>query len=99
MGLQNCEICKSQFKWSKIYKSLCAAYRPIQCSQCELNHRITFSSRILLALLTVLPIMIFGSYFLNKWSLSISYIALIMIIYGMFLSVFFPYLVKYSSDN
>ncbi|KOO51528.1 TIGR04104 family putative zinc finger protein [Viridibacillus arvi] len=99
MWLQNCEKCKFQFNWSKIFKSIWAAYRPIQCSQCGTKHRITFTSRTLISLLTIPPMMIFGSSLLNKWSLSISYTVLIMIIYGVLLSVVFPYLVKYSSDD
>ena len=99
MGLQYCEKCKSQFNWSIIFKSLWAAYRPIHCSYCNAEHRITLSSRMLMSLLTILPMIIFGSFLLNNWSLTIPYAVLIMIMYGMFLSVFFPYLVKYSSDN
>jgi CXXC-20-CXXC protein len=100
MGLQNCEKCKSQFNRSKIFKSLwVVAYRPIQCSRCGTKHMITFSSRILISLLTIPPMMLFGYFLLNKWSLSISFTVLIMIIFGVLLSMVFPYLVKYSSDD
>lgn len=38
MGLKNSVKCKSQFNWSKIFKSLWEAYRPIRCSQCSTSY-------------------------------------------------------------
>lgn len=99
MGVQKCEKCHSLFSWSKIFKSLWLGYRPVQCRQCGVKHRISFFSRILLSLLTVIPMFLFGSTLINKWSLSIPYIVSLMIIYGVLLSALFPYLAKYNSNE
>ncbi|MGE7768585.1 TIGR04104 family putative zinc finger protein [Peribacillus sp. NPDC096540] len=98
MNLQKCDKCNTQFKWGKISKSLFLAYRPIQCNQCGMKHRITFFSRIIISLLIVPPIWIFSFIISNQLSLSTSYTVSIMIIYSVLISLFFPFLVKYSFD-
>ncbi|WP_424923984.1 TIGR04104 family putative zinc finger protein [Alkalibacillus almallahensis] len=54
--LQKCENCHAQFSWSKIYKSILANYRPIKCNECCTKHEITFLSRTIVAILTILPL-------------------------------------------
>ncbi|MFJ8103476.1 TIGR04104 family putative zinc finger protein [Lysinibacillus sp. NPDC096212] len=100
MSLQKCDKCNTQFKWSKIIKSLFLAYSPIQCNQCGTEHRIIFFSRIILSLLSVLPLWLLGFIILTQLSSSISYTFSIMILSGVFLFLFllFPFFAKYKSE-
>ncbi|MFJ5564335.1 TIGR04104 family putative zinc finger protein [Lysinibacillus xylanilyticus] len=98
MSLQKCDKCNTQFKWSKIIKSIFLAYRPIQCNQCGTEHGIIFFSRIILSLLSVLPLCLFGSIISTQLSLSISYTVSIMILYCVFLVLLFPFFAKYNSE-
>ncbi|WP_083446210.1 TIGR04104 family putative zinc finger protein [Viridibacillus arvi] len=99
MSLQKCDKCNTQFKWSKIIKSLFLSYRPIQCNQCGTEHRIIFFSRIILSLLSVLPLWLFGFIISPQLSLSISYTFPIIILYVVFLFLLFPFFSKYKSEN
>ena len=96
--MQKCDKCNAQFKWKPIYKSLCLAYKPIQCSQCGTRHRIATSSRVLVSLLTVPPLIIFGFYISSNFSLTSFYIAALMITLGVIISVFLPFLLRYDAD-
>ncbi|MFJ7737677.1 TIGR04104 family putative zinc finger protein [Lysinibacillus sp. NPDC097287] len=97
MSLQKCDQCNTQFKWSTIVSSIFLAHRPIQCNQCDTNHRVTFFSRIILSLLSVVPLWIFGYIIARQLSLSFSYTFSIMIIYSVFMFLLFPFFVKYNS--
>ncbi|WP_445661453.1 TIGR04104 family putative zinc finger protein [Bacillus sp. FSL K6-3431] len=95
--MQKCDKCKTKFKWKQLLISLYLAYKPIQCRQCGTWHKIAFSSRIVVSLLTVLPLWILGLFLLNKISLSMLTTGLALIIFSSLLSLFLPILMRYSS--
>ncbi|MFC6040702.1 TIGR04104 family putative zinc finger protein [Paenisporosarcina macmurdoensis] len=95
MGLQTCDTCGNQFNWSTIYKSLLIAYRPIKCSECNTEHRIMFSSRIIASLLIVLPMYIFVLFISPPLDLAIPSTLIIGILFAIIFSLVTPYLIKY----
>lgn len=95
MGLQKCYQCGNRFNWSKIYKSLLIAYLPIKCSECNTEHRIKFSSRIIASLLIVLPMYIFVLFISPPLDLAIPPTLLIAFIFAILFSLVTPYLIKY----
>ncbi|MGB5945848.1 TIGR04104 family putative zinc finger protein [Paenisporosarcina sp.] len=89
MGLQTCDNCGNQFKWSQIYKSFMIFYKPIRCSECDTKHHVSFSSRIIASLLTFLPLGIYGTTTIYQ-SISYSFlIALLLVSLGLIISPFF----------
>ncbi|WP_375220389.1 TIGR04104 family putative zinc finger protein [Psychrobacillus sp. PGGUH221] len=93
MSLQKCDSCNTNFKWKVIYLSLIKGYKPIQCSKCSTEHKITFTSRLIVVGLTILPMLIFA-YFLSPFNdFTTIMISIIMAIIG---SLFTPFLVKYE---
>lgn len=98
MNLQRCDVCNTQFKWGTIYKSLMLGYKPLQCSKCSTKLKITFSSRLIVAFLTVTPIGLLGNFMTYFLPLPISFIITSMIILAICMSFLDPFLVKYSSE-
>ena len=97
MGLQKCDKCKSQFKWSKILKSLWKGYKPIQCDNCSSEHKLTFPSRFTVISLTMLPFFIFY-FFLSPFDNVIMtfIIGLCIATLGFLLT---PYVVHYKKNK
>jgi len=98
MGLQKCTKCSNRFTWSTIYKSLLLGYKPIKCSDCNTELRITFFSRIIASILTVLPIYLIGVYLANTIYFSIPAIFFVIILSGILISFIFPFLMKYRAS-
>jgi CXXC-20-CXXC protein len=86
------KIVKTNFNGAVFLHSLRASYSPIQCCQCGTKCNLTFTSRGLISLLIVAPIMV-----LNVWSLSLSYTIVAMIMFGVLLTLALPFVVKYST--
>ncbi|WP_047985858.1 TIGR04104 family putative zinc finger protein [Ornithinibacillus californiensis] len=88
--MQKCENCKSQFSWHKIYKSLWWGYKPINCNECGMAHKITTSGRFVFVSLTILPAMIFGNFLspFNNFFATFG-IALFILLLGSLLLPFF----------
>ena len=96
MGLQKCGECKKRFKWTQISKSLLLSYKPITCSYCGSEYKITFSSRTLSAILFALFVLIVP--FARQHELSIPFVILVIFIYYvLLLSMILPFLVKYEN--
>ncbi|WP_165769034.1 TIGR04104 family putative zinc finger protein [Virgibacillus profundi] len=94
--MQKCESCSSQFSWSKIYKSFWWAYKPIECGNCGVKHRITILGRFTFVALTMIPMLTF-MYFLTPFNNIIATIGTgsIILIIG---SLFTPYVVQYENS-
>lgn len=95
MGLQTCDTCGKRFNWSEIYKSLLISYRPIRCNECAAEHRITFSSRMIAALIIVLPMNLFVFFISPPLHLSILSTLLFGILFAFLFSLVTPFLIKY----
>ncbi|WP_419465967.1 TIGR04104 family putative zinc finger protein [Bacillus spongiae] len=93
-ALQKCENCNRQFSWGKIYNSVWSSYKPIECDNCNKEHSITTSGKVIALSLTILPLLIFA-FVLSPFSNSFLNISagLIVLFIG---SLFTPYLVKYE---
>ncbi|ALC91626.1 hypothetical protein AM500_18920 [Bacillus sp. FJAT-18017] len=100
MGLQKCGECKKKMKWSQIYKSLFLSYRPIKCSHCGTEYKVSVESRILISLLGLLiitlPIVFILLPYAKNQSFTIPYFVTVGLVYGLLISLIFPYLVKYE---
>lgn len=95
MGLQKCFKCHHRFSWGKIFKSNIFMYKPIQCSQCGTEHRITFLSRIVAAVVLVLPMYFFGFYLGWQWHLPYGYAFLLVVSLGIISLLLLPFVQKY----
>ena len=96
MGLQKCGECKKKMKWSQIYKSLFLGYRPIKCSHCGTEFRTNFASRVLISLLISLPLLFILVPYAKNQSFTIPFTVTVGLVYGLLISLIFPYLVKYE---
>jgi CXXC-20-CXXC protein len=96
---QKCDQCGKEFSWMEIEKSLVLAYKPIQCRDCGTKHFIKFSSRNIISLLAVLPIILFVSIIAPILSLSINPAILIGVFIALMISGFFPFIVKYEAND
>jgi CXXC-20-CXXC protein len=59
MFVQKCNNCHKHFKWVQIVKSIWKGYQPVICNNCNTEHYIKRSSRLLVALsfgLSIIPI-------------------------------------------
>lgn len=98
MKIQQCEHCHKQFTWKEIQASLWLAYRPIKCRECGTVHKILLSSRLVIALITVLPMMVIGVLLQNVFVTPIFYTLVLIALYGTLFSLIHPYVVKYTDD-
>lgn len=60
-----CDYCHAPLRWKRVYLANWT-YGPVQCDQCALEYKITFSSRFIVTGLTVLPMLVF-LYFLSSF--------------------------------
>ncbi|WP_420489091.1 TIGR04104 family putative zinc finger protein [Neobacillus vireti] len=98
MRLQKCGQCNKRFKWAQISKSLLFSYKPITCSHCGADYKITFSSRTISAILFTLIVLIVP--FAREQELSIPFVILVIFIYYvLLLSMILPYIVKYEIQH
>ncbi|MFZ3579491.1 hypothetical protein [Virgibacillus sp. DJP39] len=72
-------------------------YKPIKCHNCGSRYKITFPSRIIIAALSVLPIILISSLSLSPFN-NILLTILFGIVIAVFFTLFIPYLVKYIPD-
>ncbi|MGO4887315.1 TIGR04104 family putative zinc finger protein [Anaerobacillus sp. MEB173] len=101
MKLPRCNVCNHQFNWKKTYTALFKS-RTIHCGECGTELEATNLGR--LTLLVTLPMLLTGLVLNNivfkdtsDFHFFIS--LLIMILIALLISLFLPYLVKYSSDK
>lgn len=100
MKLPKCNVCEHKFGWKKIYTSLWFSNRTIQCSECGTKHDIASRSRHI-SLLILIPMLLLGLVLNNLISFSPLYIVVgvsLILLLGILISLFLPYLVNYSSD-
>lgn len=97
VALQKCTQCNTRFTWREINKTLWLAYRPLSCRKCGKNHKIQIASRLLLSLITV-SITVFGIYLMEHHHFTVRSALLFIFLLTIPMSLFFPYLVKYSDD-
>ena len=99
MSLPRCNNCGVQMQWGKINKSLWLGYKPVYCEKCNNEHKIFFSSRILVSLLIVAPMVFFGNFLSNYIHLNIYITILFMILLSIIISLFLPFMVKYNEKS
>ncbi|MGE6486890.1 TIGR04104 family putative zinc finger protein [Paenisporosarcina sp. NPDC076898] len=97
LGIQKCEHCTHRFSWSKLFKNNWLSYKPIQCSLCSTRHQITYFSRVLTSILIIVPMNVYGFHFAREWQVPLNYSVLIIILIGIFISLLFPFIVKYKA--
>ncbi|MED3572665.1 TIGR04104 family putative zinc finger protein [Cytobacillus praedii] len=95
--MQKCKKCNTQFSWSTIYKSFWWGYKPIECENCNAEHRIIVRGRLIFVSLTILPMLVFG-FFLSPFDSAFATICagIAILIIG---SLFTPYLVKFRKAD
>lgn len=99
MHIQKCDKCNTQFKWGTVYKSLMCGYKPILCNECGTNHKIIFTSRIKVSLLSIVPLIILGYLMLSFHFFSpIILLIIIMVVFAVLLTLLDPFVAKYNSD-
>lgn len=101
MELPKCKVCKHHFGWGKIYKSLWFSNRAIQCSVCGTKHEVASRSRHI-SLVMLIPMLLLGIVLNNILSFTPLYIVvgvLLILLLGILISLFLPYLVNYNPDN
>ncbi|KHE73238.1 TIGR04104 family putative zinc finger protein [Halobacillus sp. BBL2006] len=93
--MQECEICGTPFKWGEFFRANWF-YSVISCRKCGKAYHITFSSRFIMTVLTIVPMMIFiwnspfGSTFMSiGFGLMIAFLG----------SIPTPYLVRYRPET
>lgn len=92
--MQKCKSCNAQFSWASIYESFWLGYRPIVCSQCKVEHKITVLGRLIFVALTILPTLLFWNFFspFNNFFVTLG-VGIAILLFG---SVISPYLVKFK---
>ncbi|WP_035725596.1 TIGR04104 family putative zinc finger protein [Gracilibacillus boraciitolerans] len=100
MTLLRCNVCKHQFGWKIIYRSLWFSFRTIQCSECGTKHDVASRSRHI-SMLLLIPMLLLGwvlNNFISFNPVSMVVGLVLILLFGVVISLFLPYLVKYSSD-
>lgn len=96
MSLPKCEQCRKSFKWKQTFSSLAFAYKPIVCCRCVTEHQITLPSRVLMACLTTIPIVIL-TYTLNRYFSSIYLTLGMLLLVALVILLSLPFFVTYRS--
>jgi CXXC-20-CXXC protein len=99
MRIQKCKNCDNQFKWKVVYLSLLLGYKPITCTKCGSNHKIIFSSRITIGLLTALPTIASMNFFIFNLAIPFLLYLIIVLIGIALITLVFPYIARYYSIN
>ncbi|WP_407652054.1 TIGR04104 family putative zinc finger protein [Aquibacillus koreensis] len=96
-NLQKCDKCNTPFSWSKIYKSFIWTYKPIACSTCGTEHRISLLGRFTFVFCTILPSMIFMNFLTPFESFTLTLvIGIIILLVGSLLT---PFFVTYKMES
>jgi CXXC-20-CXXC protein len=99
MSLPRCNKCGLQMKWGVINKSLWLGYKPIICEKCNTEYKISFSSRGLVSIFIVAPMVFFGTFLFNYFHLNNFLTILFLISISIFFSLFLPFMVKYNESS
>lgn len=92
-ALQKCDNCNMKFSWIKIYKKLWGTNAPIECSNCNTEHKLTAAGRFAFGILVFISVM-FGNLLSPFENVFVTLGAMIaIVIIGSFI---LPYFVKYK---
>ncbi|WP_174616093.1 TIGR04104 family putative zinc finger protein [Virgibacillus ihumii] len=100
MILQKCVGCDYHFKWRTLYKGLMIGYKPIQCHRCGTKHKVTFSTRLRVACLTTVPLILLAYFMVPEvfiMSVPFSLISISLVITAIFLTLLTPLVARYNS--
>ncbi|MCA0987338.1 TIGR04104 family putative zinc finger protein [Guptibacillus algicola] len=97
--MPQCHVCHNTFSWEAVQKAMFFAYRPIVCEECGTVNQVTFGSRILVAILSVVPIGLLGMFVTATSTLSTSTTIVVAILYAIGMLLALPYFVKYRSTK
>ena len=78
-------------KWGVINKSLWLGYKPIICEKCNTEYKISFSSRGLVSIFIVAPMVFFGTFFLIYFHLNNFLTILFLISISIFFFIVFTF--------
>lgn len=91
--MQRCAECNQAFKWNQLYKSLWLAFKPVRCRNCGTVHKVASASRLLVALLLLVPV-IYISIFMQNLGLVEVILPIAAVI--VLVSLGLPFLLKYE---
>ncbi|WP_377892267.1 TIGR04104 family putative zinc finger protein [Alkalihalobacillus sp. R86527] len=97
--MPQCDVCQNKFSWKTVQKAMFFAYRPITCKKCGTVNQVTFISRILVAILSVVPIGLLGMFVNATSTISFSSTIALMAAYSVGMYLCLPYIVNYQSTN
>ena len=95
--MKKCKKCSNKFKYKIIFKSFYKNYSPITCESCDTQYYVNFSTRIIFAILILLPVIIrFFNYdiYINTFGSSICYYVWIPVV-----MLAFPFYAGYHTKN
>jgi CXXC-20-CXXC protein len=101
MKKQKCKLCDHYLEWKKIYASLWFPHRTIQCSKCESKHIIMSSSHKYISLFIIISMLALGiiiNHIISSFPISMVVGLPSIIIFGLLISLFMPFFVKYSIE-
>ncbi|KHF39234.1 TIGR04104 family putative zinc finger protein [Halalkalibacter okhensis] len=95
MVLHKCDVCFTSFRYGDVLKSILLGYKPLTCSKCSVELKVTIASRVLTSVLTILIPLIVA---FNIASEPIYQVA-IFLLFGFGVSFFLPFIIRYSSRS
>lgn len=100
MGIQKCDECNSQFKWSQIFSSLLVGgIKAVHCRKCGTKHEMAFASTMLFLMLMILTFTMPSIVAYKKEIYEPVSTFLITIIILLSLSLYLPYILRYVSSE
>lgn len=94
--MQKCTECHQPFKWSQFFISLWLAYQPVKCRKCGSVHTVSNASRLLAALLLLVPV-IYIFIFMQGLELSEFLLPVVSVMAGI--SLILPFIMKYDKKK
>ncbi|WP_353051568.1 TIGR04104 family putative zinc finger protein [Peribacillus frigoritolerans] len=94
LGIQKCETCGYQFTWREVQKAIRWTYKPLVCRKCGTKHKVTMQTRLLLALLSGVIVLIL---IVSKVPFYLG--TALVIILPLTVILFFPYFAKYKANH
>ncbi|WP_175989164.1 TIGR04104 family putative zinc finger protein [Bacillus sp. Marseille-Q1617] len=94
--MQNCEVCKSKFKWKELLFSIWSSYKPVECKNCGKKHTISFASKFFVSFLIIVPAVIFGLLIAPDMGLNKAVTFGIIVMIAFAISLLLPFFVKYE---
>lgn len=81
MSIQKCKNCSNEFTYSEILGSILGGYKVLECTKCHTKYKITILSRLIVAVVLTVPILLINHYLryhVSEYSMLIYFCSVIL---------------------